>query len=109
MPVPVALTVGPANALMTAVAVMLAVLRLESPLPGVSVAAALALPLSTDEGLPFPGREEIVACTLAVILATLFLQGRNLMNEDIRLSTSYVKDTVPMPGRSFYAGMRVRF
>jgi iron complex outermembrane receptor protein len=35
--------------------------------------------------------------------------GRNLLNEDIRLATSYVKDTVPMPGRSFYAGMRVRF
>jgi len=44
----------------------------------VSLAAALALPLSTDEGLPFPGREEIVACTLAVILATLFLQGGSL-------------------------------
>ena len=41
--------------------------------------------------------------------ATLFVAGRNLLNEDIRLSTSYVKDTVPMPGRSFYAGMRVRF
>jgi iron complex outermembrane receptor protein len=40
---------------------------------------------------------------------TLFVAGRNLLNEDIRLSTSYVKDTVPMPGRSFYAGMRVRF
>jgi iron complex outermembrane receptor protein len=40
---------------------------------------------------------------------TLFVAGRNLLNEDIRLSTSYVKDTVPMPGRSFYAGLRVRF
>jgi iron complex outermembrane receptor protein len=41
--------------------------------------------------------------------ATLFVAGRNLLNEDIRLSTSYVKDTVPMPGRSFYVGMRARF
>ncbi len=44
----------------------------------VSLAAALALPLTTTEGLPFPGREQIVACTLAVILATLFLQGGTL-------------------------------
>jgi len=41
-------------------------------------------------------------------LATLFLQGRNLMNEDVRLSTSFVKDLVPMPGRSLYAGLRIR-
>jgi iron complex outermembrane recepter protein len=40
---------------------------------------------------------------------TLFVAGRNLLNEDIRLSTSYVMTTVPMPGRSFYAGLRVRF
>ncbi|MCX7230194.1 MAG: TonB-dependent receptor [Burkholderiales bacterium] len=40
--------------------------------------------------------------------ATLFVQGRNLMNEDIRLSTSFVKDLVPMPGRSVYAGLRIR-
>jgi Na+/H+ antiporter len=43
----------------------------------VSLAAALALPMSTTEG-PFPGREAIVACTLAVILATLLLQGATL-------------------------------
>ena len=41
-------------------------------------------------------------------LATLFIQGRNLLNEDMRLSTSFVKDLVPMPGRSVYAGLRVR-
>jgi iron complex outermembrane receptor protein len=41
-------------------------------------------------------------------LATLFVQGRNLMNEDVRLSTSFVKDLVPMPGRSVYAGLRIR-
>ena len=39
---------------------------------------------------------------------TLFIQGRNLTNEDIRLSTSFVKDSVPMPGRSVFAGVRVR-
>jgi iron complex outermembrane receptor protein len=40
--------------------------------------------------------------------ATLFLQGRNLLNEDIRLATSFVRDVVPMPGRSAYAGLRIR-
>lgn len=40
--------------------------------------------------------------------ATLFVQGRNLLNEDIRLATSFVRDVVPMPGRSVWAGLRVR-
>lgn len=44
----------------------------------VSLAAALALPATTDEGLPFPGRAEVVACTLAVILVTLVIQGGTL-------------------------------
>ncbi len=40
--------------------------------------------------------------------ATLFVQGRNLLDEDIRLATSFVRDVVPMPGRSVYAGLRLR-
>lgn len=44
----------------------------------VSLAAALALPMQDGEGLPFPGREVIVSCTLAVILTTLFVQGGTL-------------------------------
>ncbi|MBL8747798.1 MAG: Na+/H+ antiporter [Planctomycetes bacterium] len=44
----------------------------------VSLAAALALPTVTPEGLPFPGRADVTACTLAVILATLFVQGATL-------------------------------
>lgn len=43
----------------------------------VSLAAALALPDTAGDG-PFPGRDAIVACTLAVILATLVLQGGTL-------------------------------
>lgn len=41
--------------------------------------------------------------------ATLFLQGRNLLDAPIRLHTSFVKDSVPMPGRSLVAGVRARF
>jgi|MudIll2142460700_1097286.scaffolds.fasta_scaffold01333_2 CPA1 family monovalent cation:H+ antiporter len=44
----------------------------------VSLAAALALPLSTATGAPFPGRDLIVFTTFAVILATLVLQGLTL-------------------------------
>jgi CPA1 family monovalent cation:H+ antiporter len=45
----------------------------------VSLAAALSLPLTLPDGSPFPGREQIVACTLAVIVATLIGQGTTLL------------------------------
>jgi Na+/H+ antiporter len=44
----------------------------------VSLAAALALPLTIDGGAPFPERDLIVFLTFAVILATLVLQGLTL-------------------------------
>ncbi len=44
----------------------------------VSLAAALALPLETDTGAPFPGRDLILFLTFSVILATLVGQGLTL-------------------------------
>ena len=44
----------------------------------VSLAAALALPLSTDAGAPFPDRDLIVFLAFSVILATLLIQGLSL-------------------------------
>jgi CPA1 family monovalent cation:H+ antiporter len=44
----------------------------------VSLAAALALPLTTDAGRPFPQRDLIVFLTFSVIVATLLLQGLTL-------------------------------
>jgi CPA1 family monovalent cation:H+ antiporter len=44
----------------------------------VSLAAALALPLTTDAGTPFPDRELIVFLTFSVILGTLVVQGLTL-------------------------------
>jgi monovalent cation/hydrogen antiporter len=41
----------------------------------VSLAAALALPLTTKAGAPFPGRDLVVFLTFMVILATLVVQG----------------------------------
>lgn len=44
----------------------------------VSLAAALSLPVATNDGDVFPGRDVVVACTVAVILVTLVLQGGTL-------------------------------
>lgn len=43
-----------------------------------SVALALAIPLKTDDGKPFPGRDEIVFIAFAVIMVTLVFQGLTL-------------------------------
>jgi iron complex outermembrane receptor protein len=40
---------------------------------------------------------------------TWFLIARNLLNEDIRLSTSVLKDVSPLPGRNFLFGVRTKF
>ena len=37
---------------------------------------------------------------------TLFLQGRNLLDSDIRVHTSFLKDVAPMAGRAIVAGVR---
>jgi hypothetical protein len=44
----------------------------------VSLAAALALPLTTEAGAQFPGRDLIIFLTFTVILATLVVQGLTL-------------------------------
>lgn len=40
---------------------------------------------------------------------TWFLMAKNLLNQDIRLSTSVLRETVPQPGRNVMAGLRVSF
>lgn len=40
---------------------------------------------------------------------TWFILAKNLLDEDIRLSTSVLKDAAPQPGRSFVVGVRTRF
>ncbi len=44
----------------------------------VSLAAALAIPLETDAGAPFPNRDLIIFLTFAVIFVTLVVQGLTL-------------------------------
>lgn len=41
--------------------------------------------------------------------ATVFLRGTNLLNDDIRRSTSFIKDVAPAPGRSGVIGIRFNF
>jgi len=41
--------------------------------------------------------------------AKVFLQGTNLLDEEIRLHTSYLKDVAPLMGRSFTLGLRADF
>ena len=40
---------------------------------------------------------------------TGFVLAKNLLNQDIRLSTSVLKNTAPLPGRSLVVGVRTRF
>jgi CPA1 family monovalent cation:H+ antiporter len=54
----------------------------------VSLAAALALPLTVDSGAPFPDRELILFLTFAVIFATLVVQGLSLPTLIKRLGIS---------------------
>ena len=40
---------------------------------------------------------------------TWFLLARNLLNQDIRLSTSVLRDQAPLPGRNLIVGVRTAF
>ncbi|MCB1949402.1 MAG: TonB-dependent receptor [Nitrosomonas sp.] len=40
---------------------------------------------------------------------TLFLQGRNLLDEDVRVHTSFLKNVAPLPGRAIVVGIRGTF
>jgi monovalent cation/hydrogen antiporter len=44
----------------------------------ISLAAALAIPLTVPNGAPFPGRDQILFLTFCVILITLVMQGLSL-------------------------------
>ncbi|MEO6699499.1 MAG: TonB-dependent receptor [Paraperlucidibaca sp.] len=41
--------------------------------------------------------------------ASVFVQGTNLLDEDIRRATSFIKDAVPAPGRGAVMGLRYTF
>ena len=39
----------------------------------------------------------------------VFVQGKNLTDDEQRLHTSFIKDFAPQPGRTFEGGVRVSF
>jgi iron complex outermembrane receptor protein len=39
----------------------------------------------------------------------VFLDGRNLSNQEARVHTSFLKEIAPLPGRAFSAGFRILF
>ena len=43
------------------------------------------------------------------IAAVFFIRGENLLDEEIRYSTSYLKDEAPLPGINFTMGSRIEF
>lgn len=40
---------------------------------------------------------------------TVFMQGKNLLGDEMRVHTSYLKDVAPLPGRAFVLGLRGQF
>lgn len=40
---------------------------------------------------------------------TVFLQGRNLLDEEMRVHTSFLKNVAPLPGRAIVVGIRGTF
>lgn len=66
---------------------------LETPTPGYGL-------LATDLGYTL---------SHGATQTTLYLQGRNLLDDEQRLSTSVLKDVAPQPGRSILVGVRVDF
>ncbi len=40
---------------------------------------------------------------------TVFVRGRNLLDEEARRATSFLKDVYPLPGRSFFVGVNFKF
>ena len=47
--------------------------------------------------------------TVANSEATVFLRGRNLLDEEARRHTSFLKEVYPIAGRSVFVGMNVKF
>ncbi|MEI9920371.1 MAG: Na+/H+ antiporter [Bacteroidota bacterium] len=61
----------------------------------VSLAAALAIPVYTSDGVSFPQRNLILFITFIVILTTLIVQGLTLPYFIRKLDTPYMHDTMP--------------
>ena len=52
---------------------------------------------------------EYIVKTSDTVTTKLFLRGNNLLDQDMRVHTSFIKDFAPLPGRSIVAGLRADF
>lgn len=72
--------------------------------------ASFELPTDSFEDLSlYIGVDLHPVSTRRETIATLFLQGRNLTDDEQRQHTSFIKDFAPAPGRSIEAGVRLSF
>jgi CPA1 family monovalent cation:H+ antiporter len=62
----------------------------------VSIAAAVALPLSTDAGSPFPQRDLVIYLSFVVVVGTLVIQGFTLPWVIRRLHVAVADDTADL-------------
>ena len=82
---------------------------------GVSVLRALRQDrLAAFETTPTPGYTQLDANLsytqrFGTNRVTWFVLAKNLLNQDIRISTSLLKDVAPQPGRNIIAGVRTNF
>ena len=82
---------------------------------GMSVLRALRQDrLASFETSPTPGYTQLDASlaytqSLGRYDVTWFMVAKNLLNQDIRFSTSVLKDQVPQPGRNVMVGVRTAF
>ncbi len=67
------------------------------------------LETKTDGYLRLDAGVEYTLKAGADVATKLFLRGSNLLNQDMRVATSYIKDYAPLPGRTFTAGLRASF
>lgn len=68
-----------------------------------------ALGESTTAGYTLYGADATYRFSLAKVQWELFAQGTNLANQDARISTSFLKEIAPLPGRNLSLGVRLSF
>ena len=47
--------------------------------------------------------------TVGPVAGTIFLKGNNLLDEEARRSTSFLKEIAPLPGRGIEVGLQTSF
>lgn len=67
------------------------------------------LETTTDGYTRLDGGIEYTMKAAKEVTTKLYVRGFNLLNQDMRVHTSFIKDYAPMQGRSLVAGLRLNF